>query len=84
MLCYQVRYIVIVTRFLQQMASLLFIRIDGDSHAVLWQVSSTVKLKMKKTNPIPEELIAPCGMNCAICSRYFSYINNLNPFITLS
>ena len=23
------------------------------------------------------ELIAPCGMNCAICSRYLSYVNNL-------
>jgi Protein of unknown function (DUF3795) len=32
---------------------------------------------MKKTNPISEELIAPCGMNCAICSRYLSYVNNL-------
>lgn len=24
-----------------------------------------------------EELIAPCGMNCALCSRYLAYINNL-------
>ena len=32
---------------------------------------------MKKLNPISEELIAPCGMNCAICSRYLSYVNNL-------
>jgi hypothetical protein len=32
---------------------------------------------MKKINPNPKELIAPCGMNCAICSRYLSYINNL-------
>ncbi len=32
---------------------------------------------MKKANPISEELIAPCGMNCAICSRYLSYVNNL-------
>ena len=32
---------------------------------------------MKKPNSIPEELIAPCGMNCAICSRYLSYVNNL-------
>jgi hypothetical protein len=32
---------------------------------------------MKKSNPISEELIAPCGMNCAICSRYLAYINNL-------
>ena len=28
-------------------------------------------------NPISEELIAPCGMNCAICSRYLSYVNDL-------
>jgi hypothetical protein len=33
---------------------------------------------MKETNPITEELIAPCGMNCAICSNYLAYINNLN------
>ena len=32
---------------------------------------------MKNSNPISEELIAPCGMNCAICSRYLSYVNNL-------
>ncbi len=32
---------------------------------------------MKPLHPISEELIAPCGMNCAICSRYLSYINNL-------
>jgi hypothetical protein len=25
-----------------------------------------------------EELIAPCGMNCSICSKYLSYVNNLN------
>ena len=25
---------------------------------------------------ISEELIAPCGMNCAICSRYLAFINN--------
>ena len=30
-----------------------------------------------KTNIISDELIAPCGMNCAICSRYLAYINNL-------
>lgn len=27
--------------------------------------------------PISEELIAPCGINCAICSRYLAYKNNL-------
>ena len=32
---------------------------------------------MKKSDSISEELIAPCGMNCAICSRYLAYINNL-------
>ena len=41
-------------------------------------VSCSVKvLKMKDTVHISEELIAPCGMNCAICSRYLSHINNL-------
>ncbi len=30
-------------------------------------------------NPISikEELTAPCGMNCAICSKYLAYVNNL-------
>jgi hypothetical protein len=28
-------------------------------------------------NPISEELIAPCGINCAICSRYLAYKNSL-------
>jgi hypothetical protein len=28
-------------------------------------------------NHISKELIAPCGMNCAVCSRYLSYANNL-------
>ena len=33
---------------------------------------------MKKTaNPISPELIAPCGRNCAIFSRYLSYRNKL-------
>jgi hypothetical protein len=32
---------------------------------------------MKKSNPISEELIAPCGMNCAICSKYLAYVNDL-------
>jgi hypothetical protein len=32
---------------------------------------------MKNFNPISEELIAPCGMNCALCSRYQSYVNHL-------
>ncbi len=32
---------------------------------------------MIRSNPISEALIAPCGMNCAICSRYLAYINNL-------
>jgi len=30
-----------------------------------------------KLIPISAELIAPCGMNCAICSRYLSYVNEL-------
>lgn len=33
---------------------------------------------LKGNDKIPKELIAPCGMNCAICSRYLSYVNNLN------
>ena len=33
--------------------------------------------RTKKEHTISEELIAPCGMNCAICSRYLAYINNL-------
>ena len=32
---------------------------------------------MKNSNPIAKELIAPCGMNCGICSRYLAYVNNL-------
>ena len=35
-------------------------------------------IKMTELIPISEELIAPCGMNCAICSNYLAYINNLN------
>jgi len=31
---------------------------------------------MKQSNPISKELIAPCGMNCAICSRYLSHLND--------
>ena len=27
---------------------------------------------------INEALIAPCGMNCAICSNYLAFVNNLN------
>ena len=37
-----------------------------------------VRHNVKKSNSISEELIAPCGMNCAICSKYLSYINDLN------
>jgi hypothetical protein len=32
---------------------------------------------MRKLNPFSEKLIAPCGMNCAICSRYLAYATNL-------
>ncbi|HEX7510912.1 MAG TPA: DUF3795 domain-containing protein, partial [Chitinivibrionales bacterium] len=32
---------------------------------------------MKKPNPISPDLIAPCGINCALCSRYLSFVNNL-------
>lgn len=43
----------------------------------LLPVALIVNLKMNTPNPIPEDLIAPCGMNCAICSRHLSYINHL-------
>lgn len=33
---------------------------------------------MKNTKPNSKELIAPCGMNCAICSRYLAYVNKLD------
>jgi hypothetical protein len=36
-----------------------------------------IRHRVKKLNPISKELIAPCGMNCAICSRYLSHVNNL-------
>ena len=32
----------------------------------------------EKFYPISPDLIAPCGMNCAICSCYLAYVNNLN------
>ncbi len=32
---------------------------------------------MTKSIPTNDELIAPCGMNCAICSNYLAYVNNL-------
>jgi len=31
---------------------------------------------MKMSKAIHHELIAPCGMNCAVCSRYLSYFND--------
>jgi len=36
------------------------------------------RLIMSKLKPIPDELIAPCGMNCAVCSKYLAYVNNLD------
>lgn len=32
---------------------------------------------MKKSTPFPLKLVAPCGMNCALCSRYLAGINSL-------
>lgn len=32
---------------------------------------------MQKLITIKEELIAPCGMNCAICSNYLAFKNDL-------
>jgi len=34
-------------------------------------------MTVKPPNPITEDLIAPCGMNCALCSNYLAYVNNL-------
>lgn len=28
-------------------------------------------------NPIHPELIAPCGLNCAVCSRYLAFVNKI-------
>ncbi len=33
---------------------------------------------MAKLIPLNEELVAPCGMNCAVCSNYLACVNNLN------
>ena len=33
---------------------------------------------MSEKKPISIELIAPCGMNCAVCSKYLAYLNNLD------
>ena len=35
-------------------------------------------VKMAKSIPAASELIAPCGMNCAVCSNYLAYVNNRN------
>ena len=32
---------------------------------------------MNDNNPITPVLIAPCGMNCTVCSKYLAYLNNL-------
>jgi predicted RNA-binding Zn-ribbon protein involved in translation (DUF1610 family) len=32
---------------------------------------------MCEGHPISEALIAPCGMNCALCSRYLAYTHHL-------
>ena len=34
-------------------------------------------MKKTKKSSFRTELIAPCGMNCAICSRYLSYTHDL-------
>jgi len=33
---------------------------------------------MKDPFASKKELVAPCGMNCAICSKYLAYMNKLN------
>ncbi|TAL24847.1 MAG: DUF3795 domain-containing protein [Nitrospirae bacterium] len=40
-------------------------------------LNSPLAMNMKRASPIAETLIAPCGMNCAICSRYLAYVYNL-------
>jgi len=34
-------------------------------------------LRIKRVKAHSGKLIAPCGMNCAVCSRYLSYLNGL-------
>ena len=34
-------------------------------------------MSKKENLPIDPQLIAPCGMNCAICSSYLAYKNNI-------
>lgn len=33
---------------------------------------------MKDSSVIKKDLIAPCGMNCAICSKYLAYVHRLS------
>ena len=47
---------------------------SGFIHA---QTESISQIGVADMNPISEELIAPCGMNCAVCSRYLAYLNDL-------
>ncbi len=37
----------------------------------------TPGISMKEMSTILKDLIAPCGMNCAICSKYLVYVNKL-------
>ncbi len=32
---------------------------------------------MENSNPLAPKQIAPCGMNCGLCSKYLAYRNNL-------
>ena len=33
---------------------------------------------MSETTSIAPDLIAPCGMNCAVCSKYLAHLHNLD------
>lgn len=34
-------------------------------------------MNMKRIHPAAKRLVAPCGMNCSLCSRYLAYVNGL-------
>ncbi len=38
-------------------------------------VSPKAFQNMSPSNPISEDLIAACGMNCAVCSRYLAHVH---------
>ncbi|HNX05405.1 MAG TPA: DUF3795 domain-containing protein [Opitutales bacterium] len=32
---------------------------------------------MNESDPVREDLIAPCGLDCALCSRHLAFVNHL-------